>query len=59
LTLTPEVEINLFGHDDAELGIGSGVSDVSAGLQLRYEIIREFTPYIGIDRHQKLGNSAD
>lgn len=59
LILTPEVEVNLFGKDDAELGIGSGLSDVSAGLRLRYEIVREFAPYIGVDWRQKLGNTAD
>jgi copper resistance protein B len=59
LVLSPEIEMNLFGKDDAELGIGSGVSDVSAGLRLRYEIIREFAPYIGVDWRQKLGKTAD
>jgi copper resistance protein B len=59
LILSPEIEVNLFAKNDAELGIGSGVSDVSAGLRLRYEIIREFAPYIGVDWRKKFGNTAD
>jgi copper resistance protein B len=59
LILSPEVEMNLYGKDDKALGIGSGLADVSAGLRLRYEIVREFAPYIGVDWSQKFGNTAD
>lgn len=59
LILTPEVEMNLYGQNDAELAIGSGLSDISAGLRLRYEFIREFAPYVGIEWSQKFGNTAD
>src|SRR5690554_1289671 len=59
LFLTPELELNLYGKDDAELGIGKGLSDISTALRLRYEIVREFAPYIGIERHQQFGNTAD
>ncbi|MCL1082206.1 MULTISPECIES: copper resistance protein B [Shewanella] len=48
LILTPEVEINLFGNDDAELGIGSCVSDVSAGLRLRYESLLLISVLFGV-----------
>lgn len=59
LILTPEIEINLFGKDDPELGIGSGLSDVETGLRLRYEIRREFAPYIGVNWEKKFGGTAD
>ncbi len=49
LILTPEIEMNFYGKDDPELGIESGLSDISTGLRLRYEIRREFAPYIGIN----------
>lgn len=48
LILTPEIEVNLYGQDDPAIGIGSGLSDIEAGLRLRYEIRREFAPYIGV-----------
>ena len=57
--LSPEVEINLFGKDDDELGIGSGFSNLEAGLRLRYEITRQVAPYIGINHEQLLGDTAD
>ncbi len=59
LILTPEIEINLFGKNDAATGIGSGLSNLEAGLRLRYEIRREFAPYVGVNWWQKFGNTAD
>ena len=57
--LAPEVEANWFSEDDAELGIGSGLADIEAGLRLRYEIRREFAPYVGINYERLLGNTED
>ena len=59
LILTPEIEFNFYGQNDVELGNGSGLSDVEAGLRLRYEIRREFAPYIGVNWNKRFGNSAD
>ncbi|WP_133011316.1 copper resistance protein B [Marinomonas flavescens] len=59
LILTPEFEINAYSKKDETINIGSGLSDISAGLRLRYEITRKFAPYIGLDWSQKLGNTAD
>jgi len=59
LILTPEFEFNLYGQNDRELGTGSGLSDFEAGLRLRYEVRREFAPYIGVNWGKKFGNSAD
>lgn len=39
-------------------GIGVGLSDAELGLRLRYEIKREFAPYVGISWESKAGNSA-
>jgi copper resistance protein B len=58
LILSPEVEINIYGQNDAETGTGSGLSNAQAGLRLRYEIRREFAPYIGVDWNKKFGNTA-
>jgi copper resistance protein B len=59
LVLQPRVEANLYGKDDAERALGSGLSDAVAGLRLRYEIKREFAPYIGVEYVAKFGNTAD
>lgn len=59
LILTPELEMNLYGKDDPDNGIGSGLSDLELGLRLRYEIRREFAPYIGVNWEKAYGNTAD
>lgn len=59
LILSPEVEINLYGHNDEDTGTGSGLSDIEAGLRLRYEIRREFAPYIGVNWTGLFGQTAD
>ncbi len=58
LILTPEIELNFYSKDDTALGIGSGLSDSQIGLRLRYEIRREFAPYVGLNFKNKYGNSA-
>ena len=59
LILTPEIEVNIYGQNDADIGIGSGLSDIEAGLRLRYEIRREFAPYIGVNWNKSFGDTAD
>lgn len=58
LILQPRVELNLAAQDVAENGIGAGLSDAELGLRLRYEIAREFAPYIGISHDRKFGDTA-
>jgi len=57
--LSPELQINLYGKSDPVLGQGSGLSDMELGLRLRYEIKREFAPYIGVNLESKFGGTAD
>lgn len=57
--LQPRAEMNLYAEDVPELGIGSGVSNIELGLRLRYEIRREFAPYIGVNFDRKLGETGD
>ena len=59
LILQPEVEINMYGKDDPANAIGSGFSDMEAALRLRYEIRREFAPYIGVAWTHLYGDTAD
>lgn len=59
LILQPKIEMNFYGKSDVERGLGSGLSDVSVALRLRYEIRREFSPYVGIERVNKFGETAN
>lgn len=59
LVLQPRAELSLYGKDDAENGIGSGLSDLALGLRLRYEISRQFAPYVGIEWTNTFGDTAD
>ncbi len=59
LILQPRAEVNLSAQDIPELGIGSGIDNLELGLRLRYEMAREFAPYIGIEQEWKFGGSRD
>jgi copper resistance protein B len=59
LILQPRIETNLAVQDVPKYGVGSGINDVELGARLRYEIRREFAPYLGISWHRKIGESAD
>ena len=58
LILQPNAELDAYGKDDAERGIGSGLSSFEFGLRMRYEIRREFAPYVGVRWEGKFGNTA-
>ncbi len=57
--LSPELEMNLHSKNDEGVGVGSGLSDFQLGLRLRYEIRREFAPYVGVNWAKKFGDTAD
>jgi len=57
LVLEPELELNWYGKDDPENGIGSGLSNLEAGLRLRYIIRREIAPYIGLSWEKAYGDT--
>ncbi len=59
LILQPRFEVNLYGRDDPQRGIGAGLSDATAGLRLRYEFTRKFAPYVGVEFDRKFGRTAD
>lgn len=59
LILQPTAEVNLYGRNDHERGVGSGLANTEVGLRLRYEIVREFAPYVGVTWNRNYGNTAD
>lgn len=52
-------EAEFHGKDDPRRGIGSGLGTVELGARLRYEIRREFAPYVGVVWERAYGNTAD
>lgn len=58
LILQPRVEANIAFQDIREIGVGSGLTDIEAGLRLRYEIEQEIAPYIGIEWSKQAGATA-
>lgn len=59
LILQPRIEANIYGKSDPGREIGKGLSDVTAGLRLRYEYSRQFAPYIGVEWSGLFGDTAD
>jgi len=57
--LQPAIEIALSAGDIPELEMGSGLTSVTAGLRLRYEIGKEFAPYVGVEWSRSFGDTAD
>ncbi len=58
IVLQPQASANFYGEADRARGIGAGLSDLEAGLRLRYEISRKFAPYVGVAYAGKFGETA-
>lgn len=59
MILQPRVEANVAVQDVEEWGISSGLNSVGLGARLRYEIRREFAPYVGLNWTRLTGGTAD
>jgi copper resistance protein B len=59
LIFQPRIEANLSAQDIPLLGIGAGLDQVEIGARLRYQIRREYAPYIGIEQSWRTGNGAN
>lgn len=58
LVLQPSLEVELSAQDVPELRLGAGLTSVEAGLRLRYEIVPELAPYVGVQYERALGDTA-
>jgi copper resistance protein B len=58
LILEPHLKLNVNAQDVPELNIGSGISSIETGLQLRYEFTRKFAPYLDLVYDAATGNTA-
>ena len=59
LILQPQAELNFAARENEETETGSGLSTAELGLRLRYEIRREFAPYVGVSYERSFGGGAD
>lgn len=59
LIVQPRAELNLAAQDVPQLGIGAGLDRIEIGVRLRYEIVREFAPYIGVEQSWRVGRGVD
>ena len=59
LVAEPELELNAAIQEVPEWGVGRGLTDTELALRIRYEIKREFAPYLGWQWHRRLGSTAD
>ena len=57
LVLQPQLETNWYTTEDRSRGIGGGLSDIDAGLRMRYEISRKFAPYVGVAYQRYFGGT--
>ena len=58
LILQPEIEMNFHSKADPGRRTGAGLSDIDAGLRVRYEISRKFAPYAGVAYVGRFGQTA-
>lgn len=58
LILQPSAELDYYGEDVPEFGLGRGFGYAEAGLRLRYEVKEAFAPYVGLSWSRDLGRTA-
>lgn len=59
LVAQPHVELNLYGQNKEQHEIGRGLSHGEFGLQVRYEIVRKFAPYVDFVYEHAFGEAGD
>jgi len=58
LVLQPRFEGQFSFQGDKQFDTASGVNQTDLGLRLRYEITRDFAPYLGVTWQRKYGGTA-
>jgi copper resistance protein B len=59
LILQPRLDLDAAVQSVERFGVGEGLNSLGLGLRLRYEIRREFAPYIGVQWLRRFGETAD
>ncbi|MBB4660238.1 copper resistance protein B [Parvularcula dongshanensis] len=58
LILQPRLEVEAAAQDVGYQDLGAGFTGISVGTRLRYEIRREFAPYVGVAWSSALGETS-
>lgn len=59
LIVEPRVEASAALQEVEDFGVGRGLNDIEFGLRARYELRREFAPYVGFVWARRVGGTAD
>lgn len=57
LILQPRVEINFAAQNSPAIRTGAGLSEAEVGMRLRYDLRREFSPYVGVQYKRSFGET--
>ena len=55
LILQPHLGVDLSAQHIPQRGVGAGLDRAELGVRLRYEIVREFAPYVGVEQEWRIG----
>ena len=56
--IQPRIDLNAAFQDDTKQDVAAGFNDVEFGLRLRYDLTRQFAPYVGVTWRRVLGKTA-
>jgi copper resistance protein B len=59
MILQPRVETEFAFQRDEEFGVDPGINDLEGGIRLRYELLRELAPYLGVAYRASLGATRE
>lgn len=57
LILQPQIELGFSLQDNPQQRLGAGLTGAEAGLRLRYEIVPQFAPYVGLRYERAFGDT--
>ena len=59
LVVQPRLEMSAALQDSRRLNVGAGLGSTALALRARYEVRREFAPYVGVLWERRFGATAD
>lgn len=59
LVLVPELSLSAHSSADENFGEGQGLAALGTAVRIKYELIREFAPYIGVTWDRDVGKTAE
>ncbi len=57
LIAQPRAELNFAAQNNREIAVGAGLTGAEIGVRLRYDIRREFAPYVGVQYSRAFGRT--